>query len=94
MFNSIVERWKEGSVKLLEVWFVPDRQIEKNWNEVTSKVTALIQTWSGRSLSLLGRAGNGYMFIASAIYRNSQRIVPEQVRENPLPLCGSVRSHL
>lgn len=50
--NKIVERWAEGPVKMQSVWFFLDFQIEKTWSEVTSKVTALTQTWSGRALSL------------------------------------------
>ncbi len=65
--NSVVGRWTDGPVKLLGVWFGPDLQLDRNWDEVTSKVASLTQKWAERKLSLKGRAEVANTYIASII---------------------------
>jgi hypothetical protein len=66
--DGVVGRWTDGPVKLLGVWFGPDLQVDRNWDEVTSKVVSLTQKWAGRKLSLKGRAEVANVYIASVIY--------------------------
>ena len=61
-------RWTEGPVKLLGVWFGPDLQVEKNWDEVASRVASLTHKWAERKLSLKGRAEVANTYIASVVY--------------------------
>lgn len=76
--DSIVGRWTDGSIKLLGVWFGSDLQLEKNWSEATSKVASLVQTWSGRCLSLKGRVDVVNVFITSVItYRLTVLTCPD-----------------
>lgn len=44
--NSIMEHWMISLVKMFGIWLGPDLQIEKNWNEVVSKVALITQTLS------------------------------------------------
>ena len=44
--------WSDGPVRILEVWFGPDLQVERNWSEVQAKVDAQLCTWLRRRLSL------------------------------------------
>ena len=48
--------WSDGPIRLLEVWFGPDLQLERNWSEVHAKVNARVGIWLSRRLSLKGRA--------------------------------------
>ncbi|GAB1597330.1 hypothetical protein Ahia01_000009400 [Argonauta hians] len=66
--DSVAGHWTDGPVKMLGVWFGPDLQVERNWDEVTSRVANLIQKWNGRKLSLKGRAEVVKVYIAPAIY--------------------------
>lgn len=43
--NCVVGRWTDGPIKLLGVWFGPDRQIDKNRGEVMSSVNTLVQKY-------------------------------------------------
>ena len=61
-------RWTEGPVKLLGVWFGPDLQVDRNWDEVASRVASLTQKWAERKLSLKGRAEVANAYIASVVY--------------------------
>ena len=42
-------------VRILEVWFGPGLQLDRNWSEVQAKVDAQVGTWLRRRLSLKGR---------------------------------------
>lgn len=44
--ESVVGPCTTGPVKLLEVWFSPDLQVEKNWVKVSSRVNYIVKTWS------------------------------------------------
>lgn len=47
----------DGAVKVVRVWFGPDYQIDKNWSEVTDKLTCpKPKVVCIRVLSLLERA--------------------------------------
>ena len=52
--------WVPGEVayprRILELWFGPGLQLERNWSEVRAKVEAYVGTWLRRRLSLKGRA--------------------------------------
>lgn len=52
--TSVVVCWPDGPVKLLEVWFSPDVQVEKNWDMVMNRVANLTQRWAERKLYLKG----------------------------------------
>ena len=47
--------WKYGLRKMLDIWFRPDLQLEKNWSEVLEKVIAMTELWLCRRFSLKGR---------------------------------------
>ena len=49
-------KWTDGPCKILGVWYGPDLQLEKNWSEVIDRVQNAVNLWSGRHLSLKGRA--------------------------------------
>ncbi len=65
--DSVVGCWTDRPVKLLGVWFGPDLQLDKNWDEVTSRVASLTQKWAERKLSLKGWAEVANTYIASII---------------------------
>ena len=50
-------RWSDGLIRILEMWFGPNLQLERNWSEVHAKVNVQVGIWFSRSLSLNGRAG-------------------------------------
>lgn len=64
---SVVVQWMNGPVKLLEVWFSSDPQIEKNWSEVADRISALSRTWPRRALSLKGKVEVVQVFMTSVI---------------------------
>ena len=49
-------RWSDGPVRILGVWFGPDLQLERNWSEVQTGVSAQVGIWLSGRLSLKGRA--------------------------------------
>lgn len=50
--DGVVGRWTDGRVKLIEIWFGPNLQVNKNLEERTNRVTSLTQKWVERKLSL------------------------------------------
>lgn len=41
---SVRVRWTKGPLNLLEVWFGPDVQVQKSWDQVSSKVKIIVKT--------------------------------------------------
>ena len=56
-------RWSDGPVRILEVWFGPDLQLDRNWSEVHAKVNAQVGIWLSRRLSLKGRAESCAVYV-------------------------------
>ena len=46
--------WSDGPVCILDMWFVPGLQLERNWSKVRAKIEAWVGIWLLRRLSLKG----------------------------------------
>ena len=62
-------RWSDGPVCILEVWFGPDLQLERNWSEAQAKVNAQVGIWLSRRLSLKDRAEACTVYFPLILYR-------------------------
>ena len=74
-------RWNDGPIRILEVWFGPDLQLERNWSEVQAKVNVQVGIWLSRRLSLKGRAEACAVYVFSLIlYRLAVLPLPKAHR--------------
>ena len=48
--------WRDGTIRILGMWFGPSLQLERNWLEGGAKVEAQMGTWLRKRFSLKGRA--------------------------------------
>ena len=74
-------RCSDGPVCILEVWFGPDLQRQRNRSDVEAKVNAQVRIWLLRALSLKGRVEAYIVYIFPLIiYRLSVHPLPKARR--------------